>query len=756
MKVCPTCRRLLRADAGRCPDDGAAPELVESLPPETRLGSYRIVKMLGEGGMGFVYEAVHETLNRRTAIKMLRPELATNEQVVTRFLNEAKAANLIAHPNIVNIYDYGDGGDGNVYFVMEFLEGEMLDDLMRRRPMKLPLFLHTFRQVAKALAAAHAKQIVHRDLKPANVYVVPREDNPAFIKLLDFGIAQLRGAGAVQGLTVAGSVMGTPQYMSPEQISGGAIDARTDVWALGAMMYRALTWQAPFKGEEFAELAAKILYQMPQPVGELVSLPPSLSQLIGKCMERSLADRCQSIAEVLAGLDRAQNECKLSDEAVIVGAAQEIEEGLAAQPGGPQASGPMTRGSLAGSMQKYQIPAAYLQHVRVPAPPAASGAKLGKMLAAGAVVVALGGAAFWKLGRGGEATGEAGGETPVVAGAPVGSDGANGANGSNGSNGSAAGADSTPATPATPAPEASALEGELAAALATGDATAAKNLAGQILREQIESGTLQERGFAVEALGDVRNLTTAQLLFVALKGPPDVRIKAARALAELRLPDAAPHLRKALADSGDLLKVELAGAMFRAGDKDARAILLRALGEESTKIAAAAALADGKDAAGREVLAETLEILPAGKGQWLRAAGGLLALGDAKAKKLLQDELAQADPGRSVAAATLLANAGEAPAREVLARKLADPDFARRGQAAVALARLGDARAAAWIGEGLVSSDSEERRWALAVCGALPGEAKGHLAQIAKLVRDEAPKVGLTAKAVLLGMEGTP
>src|SRR5262249_37933034 len=157
--------------------------------------------------------------------------------------------------NIVNVYDYGDQ-DGNVYFVMEFLEGETLDDLMRRRrPMAMPLLLHVFDQIGRALAAAHARQIVHRDLKPANVFVVAREANPCFIKLLDFGIAQLRGAGAVPGLTLAGSVMGTPQYMSPEQISGGAADAHSDVWALGVMMYRAATGQAPFKGEQFAELA---------------------------------------------------------------------------------------------------------------------------------------------------------------------------------------------------------------------------------------------------------------------------------------------------------------------------------------------------------------------------------------------------------------------------------------------------------------------------------------------------------------------
>ena len=206
MRVCIQCKSLLRHEARTCPRDGATAEEVEALPQGTKLASYKIERMLGEGGMGFVYEATHEVLGRRTAIKLLRPEFANEAQIVTRFLNEAKAVNLIDHQNIINVYDYGDGADGSVYFVMEFLEGETLDDLMRKRkPMPLPLLLHVFSQIGRALAAAHAKKIVHRDLKPANVYVIAREDNPYFIKLLDFGIAQLRGEGAVKGLTQAGS-----------------------------------------------------------------------------------------------------------------------------------------------------------------------------------------------------------------------------------------------------------------------------------------------------------------------------------------------------------------------------------------------------------------------------------------------------------------------------------------------------------------------------------------------------------------------
>ncbi|HRC56729.1 MAG TPA: serine/threonine-protein kinase, partial [Kofleriaceae bacterium] len=336
----------------QCPADGSAALSVETLPPGTPLGAYRIERVLGDGGMGFVYEAVHEVLQRRTAIKMLRPELASHPQIVTRFLNEAKAVNLINHDNIVNVYDYGDNADESVYFVMEYLEGATLDVLLyKRRPMQVPLLVHLFRQIGKALAAAHAKQIVHRDLKPANVFVIAREGNPYFVKLLDFGIAQLRGAGSVQGLTIAGSVMGTPQYMSPEQVSGGAVDARSDVWAFGVMMYRAATGEAPFKGEEFAELAGKILYQVPRPAGELVIMPRALSQLIMSCLERSVDARCPSIQAALAGLDQVLQEAGLTEDALM--AEIYADAGAISEAPLPARANP-THGSLAESRPENQ------------------------------------------------------------------------------------------------------------------------------------------------------------------------------------------------------------------------------------------------------------------------------------------------------------------------------------------------------------------------------------------------------------------
>jgi HEAT repeat protein/tRNA A-37 threonylcarbamoyl transferase component Bud32 len=733
MRLCTSCRRLLKPDAIRCPQDGAAVEDVETLPEGTKLGVYRIDRMLGEGGMGFVYAATHEVLNRRSAIKMLRPELSSNEQIVTRFLNEAKAVNLIDHPNIVNVYDYGDGGDGSVYFVMEFLEGETLDDLMRKRQaMAVPLFLHLFTQIAKALVAAHAKYIVHRDLKPANIYVVPREDNPAFVKLLDFGIAQLRGAGAVQGLTVMGSVMGTPQYMSPEQVTGGAVDARTDVWAMGVMMYRAISGQAPFKGEEFADLASKILYSEPQPVGELLQLPASLAKLISSCLERRLEGRCQSIGELLAGLERVKTECRLDDEAILYAAAADIEANAGMVVG---ADGrPMTRGSLAGSMPRFQGAGSYVAPARAGGGAgAAAGAgarsgagaaksKLPLVLGLGGALAAAAVAGYLALGRGKAESAEV---TP-------------------------------PAVVQTETPPPAPAQRTIKAAFDEGKADEARALAEEALRAAISGGSLQQQGFAVDALAMVRVPATAPLLYLALKGQPDVRVKAARALGDLRLPDAAAKVRDALSDSGDRVKVELAAALYRLGGKDAKAILARAADEPTTRVLAASAMAEAGDDGGRAALTEALQDAPAGGEQWRKATGALARLGDAGARKLLEAELAQSNAARAVAAAELLARAGDANAKEYLARQVADAEFARRGEAALALARLDDKRALAWVAAGLASTDLDERRHALAVCGTLANAAAEHKPAIAAMATDDPElRVRMTAEAALLGMGGS-
>ncbi len=721
MRVCTQCRSLLRADAKTCPTDGAAAEEVETLPKDTKLGSYKIDRMLGEGGMGFVYEATHEVLNRRSAIKLLRPEFATHEQVVTRFLQEAKAVNLIDHQNIINVYDYGDGADGSVYFVMEFLEGETLDDLLRkRRPMSLPLLLHTFGQIAKALAAAHAKQIVHRDLKPANIYVISREDNPYFIKLLDFGIAQLRGEGAVQGLTQVGSIMGTPQYMSPEQISGGAVDARSDVWAFGVMLYRAATGQAPFKGEGFAELAGKILQESPKSPREIVpELPTELEKLIMSCLERNISDRCQTISDAIAGLERVKKAAKLDDEAILNAVR---EEAGAHADDAPQTIAERTRKSIAGSIPEYQgVDKAVIVAAQKGQLPGKK-SNTGLLVGIGLGVVAVGVGLFLAFGRGGGKDTKA--EPPVAT--PAGN------------------------PPSGSAPVQPPAAKTIKAAAEAKDAAGVKSLAKAMLDEAVADKSQQKQGFAVDALARVRNAKTAALLYTALKGSPDVRIKAARALAELKLPEAAPKVREALAQSGDKVKVELAAALLRLGDKDALAILKRAVDDPGMRLVAASALAElGEDKAARPVLQELFDATPPGREQWITAAQGLTRLGDAKAKTALEGELAQSEPKRAIGAARALAETGDAKAKEYLGRVVADEVHTSRGAAAEILAQLGDSRGREWALGALASPDTDERKLAIAVL-ALTNDTE-HTRELATLATDDPdPSVRLTAAAALL------
>jgi HEAT repeat protein len=287
------------------------------------------------------------------------------------------------------------------------------------------------------------------------------------------------------------------------------------------------------------------------------------------------------------------------------------------------------------------------------------------------------------------------------------------------------------------------------------DLATARKLAEAHLRQVIERGTLQEQGLAVDALGFVRRIEAAPLLYLALKKDPAVRVKASAALADLRLPDAAEKVRAALAGSGGAPKVQLAAALFRLGDKEAKAILLRALEDLPTRLTAAAALAEGGDAAGLQVLKDALAAATPERSAWWQAAGGLLKLGDADVRKLLEAELSQSAAIRKVRAAALLAGARDAKAREQLGRMAADPDFTQRGEAALALARLDDARASEWVESGLASTDSLERVQALAICAAFSAAAQKHGVKIAALAAEDPDfSVRLAAEAVILGMAG--
>ncbi|MBL4636352.1 MAG: serine/threonine protein kinase [Kofleriaceae bacterium] len=273
------------------------------------IGNYQVTKKIGEGGMGSVYLAEHPLIGKKVALKVLHPEFSSNQDVVTRFFNEARAVNDIQHPNIVDIIDYGTipGPNGDmVYFFMEHLDGNPLEDVIEEQsPIDPDRCLHICLQVADALAASHNTNIVHRDLKPDNIILLKKRSTDDFVKLLDFGIAKLTGDQPGSSRTRTGIVMGTPSYMSPEQCEGrGMIDKRTDVYALGIVMYQMLSGRVPFLGEGYGEILVQHLTQLPIPLHKLLdTVPPHVEAVCMKALEKKPDDRYQNMEDFMAALE---------------------------------------------------------------------------------------------------------------------------------------------------------------------------------------------------------------------------------------------------------------------------------------------------------------------------------------------------------------------------------------------------------------------------------------------------------------------
>jgi eukaryotic-like serine/threonine-protein kinase len=276
------------------------------------IGQYRVTGLIGRGGMGVVYAAEHTLLGRPAAIKVLLPELSQKQDVVMRFFNEARAATAIRHPGIVEIYDFGWTPDGAAYIVMECLEGETLARRASRVRLRWSGVLAVARQIAGALAAAHAKGIVHRDLKPDNVFLVTDPEVPGGerIKLLDFGIAKLAvDSTTSSNVTKTGAVMGTPTYMAPEQCRGVVVDHRADLYALGCVIYELCCGRPPFLGEGTGDvLAAHIHLPVPPMATHGAELPPAVEQLVRHLLAKVPADRVQSAEELIRAIDAVTTE----------------------------------------------------------------------------------------------------------------------------------------------------------------------------------------------------------------------------------------------------------------------------------------------------------------------------------------------------------------------------------------------------------------------------------------------------------------
>ncbi len=267
--------------------------LDDKLAPGTDVGGYHVDGELGHGGMGVVYSATHPVIGKRAAIKVLKPELSQNHDAVDRFVLEARAVNQIGHPNIVDIFAFGALPDGRSYYVMDLLQGESLRARVKRGPLHLSEAAAIIDETASALIAAHGKGIVHRDLKPDNVFVVTVPGRWPEVKLLDWGLCKLAPAVGGKARTLAGSVLGTPVYMSPEQArASGEVDHRTDIYALGVMSYELLSGTVPFKkGSSIDTLLAHQDEPVPPLLAKVPSLPEEVAQLIEAMLAKDADDR---------------------------------------------------------------------------------------------------------------------------------------------------------------------------------------------------------------------------------------------------------------------------------------------------------------------------------------------------------------------------------------------------------------------------------------------------------------------------------
>jgi serine/threonine-protein kinase len=344
VKICPVCSTEYGDDVRFCPNDG---QTLRSSSPGTDLvgqviaDRYHVLKKLGEGGMGQVYLAEHVKMGRRSAIKVMNPSMVHDPDAVARFNREAANASRITHPNVCAIYDFGETPEGLIYLAMEFVEGEPLTDVLAREgPLPLTRAAGIFLQVADALQAAHDLGIVHRDLKPDNIMLTGGRGGTDIVKVVDFGIAKaVAGGDDSQKVTKTGLVVGTPEFMSPEQLSGDPLDGRSDVYSLALVLFKMLTGALPFTASSAQETMIKRLTDDPATLADArpdLRFPAGLQETLTAALTRSPVDRYQSAAKFandVAALLGVQRDSRASPWPATRPAAEAKTETL--RPGAP-------------------------------------------------------------------------------------------------------------------------------------------------------------------------------------------------------------------------------------------------------------------------------------------------------------------------------------------------------------------------------------------------------------------------------------
>ncbi len=395
-KVCPTCGTEYPLSERFCPRDGTA--LRSASTTADLLGAivaerYHILKKLGEGGMGTVYLAEHVKMGRKAALKVMNPGMNTDADAIARFNREAANASRLNHPNVCAIYDFGETSDGLIYLAMEFIEGESLTSLIEKNGyLAAPRAATIIHQAADALAVAHDYGIVHRDLKPDNIMIAKDRDGADVVKVVDFGIAKASSSDA-QKVTKTGLVVGTPEYMSPEQLAGDKLDGRSDIYSLGLVAFNCLTGLLPFPSETAQEAMIMRLTDQPKTLAEMkpdVEWPAELQTVMDRVLARDADERYQKSDEFGRDISKAVENMP----AAVAAAAGTMVMGAAA------AELPKTRmAAKGGATAKIEAP--------VSAPVAVAPAKKSPMMmivAAVVVIVGGGAAALFMKGGGSAAT----------------------------------------------------------------------------------------------------------------------------------------------------------------------------------------------------------------------------------------------------------------------------------------------------------------------------------------------------------------
>lgn len=368
MTACPSCGTRYEASVRICPRDGTVlePKAGDSRIGETLDGKYRLDAAIGHGGMGAIYRATHLMLDKQVAVKLIKPELVTSPDVVRRFQREARAAGNLSHPNIAAAFDLGQTQDGTLYIAMELINGPSLKDVIRAGgPMSVDRTTRIMRQIGGALALAHRHGIIHRDLKPHNV-MLATSGGSEVPKLLDFGIAKTFDDASTQ-LTATGFVLGTPQYMSPEQAAGREIDGRSDLYSLGIILYEMLIGEVPFNDPSTPAVLVKHLSEPPSPPSVRrpdLAVSPVLEAIALRCLAKDPADRFQTADEFVAALPES------STVPVVVPAINQGTTVLAAGPAAAATIGAAAPGAYAPTITPGAIAATGAASARSPMLPA--------------------------------------------------------------------------------------------------------------------------------------------------------------------------------------------------------------------------------------------------------------------------------------------------------------------------------------------------------------------------------------------------